>query len=369
MKIAFIGARGVVNKYSGIETYYEEVGSRLVKLGHNVTVYCRTYFTPPINVYKGMQIKRLPTIRTKHLETIVHSTLSTLDALFRDYDIVQFHALGSSPLAVIPRMFGTTSVVSVRGLDGKRAKWNGLAGRFLQACEWTSVYCPSTTSVVSRQLAEYYAGRYGVRCTYIPNGVTLGDVVAPKQIGKFGLGEKDYILYVGRLTPEKGCHDLIEAYKGLDCNMKLVFVGGSTYADEYVKTLQRNANDRILFLGFQSGAMLEELFSNAYLYVLPSQIEGLSISLLEAMAYGNCVLTSDIPENVQVLPDGRFTFRVGDVKHLREMMTYVIRNPELAAASGKANKVHIEKYYTWDRVTEQTEELFMNLINGRASRK
>ncbi len=145
----------------------------------------------------------------------------------------------------------------------------------------------------------------------------------------------------------------------------MVFVGGSTYADEYVKTLQRNANDRILFVGFQGGAILEELFSNAYLYVLPSQIEGLSISLLEAMAYGNCVLTSDIAENVEVLSGGRFTFRTGDVGHLREMIAYVIRYPELAAASGKANRVYIEKHYTWDTVTEKTEELFISVINNR----
>jgi glycosyltransferase involved in cell wall biosynthesis len=364
MKIAFLGARGVANQYSGIETYYDEVGSRLAAKNHEVTIYCRNYFTPKMNAFKGMRIKRYPTLRTKHLETIVHSALCTADALFRGYDIVQFHALGSSPLASIPRIVGAKTVVSVRGLDGKREKWNGLARRYLEACEWTSAHGPSATGVVSRPLAEYFAQRYGVRATYIPNGVTLTDRIPPNEINKFGLGRKDYILYVGRLTPEKGCHDLIEAYKRLDTTMKLVFVGGSTYADDYVKTLQKSASDRILFLGFQTGASLQELFSNAYLYVLPSYIEGLSISLLEGMAYGNCVLTSDIPENADVLCDGHYTFRAGDAAHLSEMMAHLIKNPELVTASGEANRAHIEKNYTWDKVAEKTEEFFIDLLKS-----
>jgi glycosyltransferase involved in cell wall biosynthesis len=362
MKIAFLGARGVINKYSGIETYYEELGSRLAERNHEVTIYCRSYFTPNVSVHKGMRIKRYPTPRTKHLETIIHSALCTMDALFRGYDIVQFHALGSAPLAAIPRIVGSKTVVSVRGLDSQREKWNWFAKRYLEACEWASVHGPTATTVVSRPLADYYAQRYGAHTTYIPNGVTLRDRIPPKEICKFGLGRKNYILYVGRLTPEKGCHDLIDAYKRLDCDLKLAFVGGSTYADAYVETLRANESDRILFLGFQTGAALQELFSNAYLYVLPSYIEGLSISLLEGMAYGNCVLTSDIIENVDALCDGHFSFRAGDSAHLYDMMAYLIKNPEQVAVSGEANRVHIEKSYTWDRVTDKTENFFLNLL-------
>ena len=369
MKIAFIGARGVVGKYSGIETYYEEVGSRLVQLGHEVTVYCRSYFTPRIDVYRGMYIRRLPTVRTKHLETIVHSTLCAFDALFRNYDIVQFHALGSSPLAAVPRIMGTKTVVSVRGLDGKRAKWNALAKRYLAACEWLSASCPSVTTVVSRQLADYYAQCYGVNTIYIPNGVAVQAPISPKQISAFGLGDKDYILYVGRLTPEKCCHDLIEAYKSLDTKLKLVFVGSSTYADEYVKTLKKNESDRIMFLGFQSGEILAELFSNAYLYVLPSNIEGLSISLLEAMAYGNCVLTSDIPENVEVVSGHGFTFRSADVDHLGKTIGHLIQHQELVKSMREASRAYVEKNYTWDVVSSETERLFISLLNGEFSKR
>jgi len=368
MKIAFIGARGVVGKYSGIETYYEEVGSRLVQLGHDVTVYCRSYFTPQIQTYRGMQVKRLSTVRSKHLETIVHSALCAVDALFRRYDIVQFHALGSSPLAVLPRLAGMKTVVSVRGLDGEREKWGALARGYLRACEWASVRCPSATAVVSRQLHDYFAHRYGVETIYIPNGVTLKPAASPDHISRFGLGRKNYILYVGRLTPEKGCHDLIEAFKGLDTELKLVLVGGSTYASFYVEALKKDESDRILFLGFQTAQILEELFSNAYLYVLPSTIEGLSISLLEAMAYGNCVLTSDIPENLELVEGHGFTFRTGDIRDLRRMINYLLRNPELVAASGNASRILIEKTYTWDMIAFRTETMFKDLVDGKHQR-
>jgi len=365
MKIAFIGARGVVGKYSGIETYYEEIGSRLVQLGHHVTVYCRSYFTPQIQTYRGMEVKRLPTVRSKHLETIVHSALATVDALFRRYDIVQFHALGSSPLAVLPRLAGMKTVVSVRGLDGEREKWGALARGYLRACEWASVRYPSATTVVSRSLYDYFSERYRAETIYIPNGVTMKPAVSPDHIRRFGLGTKNYILYVGRLTPEKGCHDLIEAFKGLKTDLKLVFVGGSTYASSYVEALKKGESDHILFLGFQSGEILEELFSNAYLYVLPSTIEGLSISLLEAMAYGNCVLTSDIRENLEVVEGRGFTFRTGDVRDLGRMLNYLLQHPELAAASGKASRVLIERTYTWDMTAFRTEAMFNDLVNGK----
>ncbi len=368
MKIAFIGARGVVGKYSGIETYYEEVGSRLAQLGHEITIYCRSYFTPKISVYRGMWIKRFPTVRSKHLETIVHSLLSTLDAIFRNYDIVQFHALGSTPLSIIPRIVGTKTVASVRGLDGQRAKWNTVAKWYLKACEWASVHCPSATIVVSRQLSDYYAHHYQAETIYIPNGVTMKPYVSPDQISKFGLSRKNYILYVGRLTPEKGCHYLIEAFKDLETNLKLVFVGGSTYADNYIEMLKRDENDRILFLGFQTGKILEELFSNAYLYVLPSTIEGLSISLLEAMAYGNCVLTSDIPENREVVEGQGFTFRSGDVDDLKKMLEYLIQHPELVEVSGEESRMLVEMNYTWDVVALRTEAIFEDLLKGKLYR-
>ena len=368
MKIAFIGARGVVGKYSGIETYYEELGSRLAALGHEVTVYCRSYFTPGVNRYRGMRVKRFPTVRSKHLETVVHTALSTFDALFKRYDIVQFHALGSAPFAFVPRLIGSKTVVSVCGLDGRRAKWGGFARRYLEACEWASVHCPTAASVVSAELARYFAERYGQEVTYIPNGVTLQSKVSADHLEPLGLSERNYILYVGRLTPEKACEDLIAAYKACDTNLKLAFVGGSTYADSYVESLKKEASDRILFLGFQQGDALSALFSNAYFYVLPSRIEGLSISLLEAMGYGNCVLTSDIPENRDIVKDCGETFRTGDVSNLAEQMQYLMKHPAVVAQRGAAARACIEANFTWDIIAKQTDAFYRELISGQVSK-
>jgi glycosyltransferase involved in cell wall biosynthesis len=362
MKIAFIGARGIVGRYSGIETYYEEVGSRLAALGHEVTVYCRSYFTPPLSEHRGIRIRRFPTLRSKHLETVIHSGISTLDAILRDFDIIQYHALGSSPFAIIPRLTGKKTVVSVRGLDGQRAKWGAGARAYLTMCEWASVHCPTSTGVVSRELRDYYRRNYKADTTYIPNGVTLKDRRGPEALEPFGLKGGDYILYVGRLTPEKDCHLLIEAFETLATSLKLVFVGGSSYADEYVAQLKRHESERIRFLGFQSGEALEALFSQAHLYVLPSRIEGLSISLLEAMGWGNCVLTSDIPENRELVDGCGFTFRTGDVADLRRMLEQLIGSPEAVRRAGRACRELIEREYDWDMIALRTEAMFKQVL-------
>ncbi len=373
MKIAFIGARGVVGKYSGIETYYEEVGSRLVSLGHDVTVYCRSYFTPAVRGHRGMRVRRLPTIRGKHLETWLHSALATADALFRGYDGVQFHALGSAPFALLPRAVGAKTVVSVRGLDGRRAKWGAAARAYLTLCEQASVRFPDATVVVSRQLRHYYSDRYGAPVTFIPNGVTLREPRGAEALASFGLRGRDYILYVGRLTPEKDCHLLVDAFERLDSmgaglearqTMKLVFVGGSTYAGDYVERLTRHASDRILFLGFQTGETLEALFSQAYLYVLPSRIEGQSISLLEAMGWGNGVLVSDIPENREVVEGCGLTFRTGDVEDLRQKLVDLIASPETVDRAGRAARARIARDHAWDAVARRTEAMFRQLVAG-----
>ena len=362
MKIAFIGARGVVGKYSGIETYYEEVGSRLVSLGHEVTVYCRSYFTPPLATYRGIRIRRFPTVRSKHLETFFHSGLATADALVRDYDLVQFHALGSAPFAVIPRLAGKKTVVSVRGLDGQRAKWGMGARAYLKSCEWASVHCPTSTGVVSQVLRRYFKDSYGADTTYIPNGVTLKEPRGPEPLAGFGLSGRDYVVYVGRLTPEKDCHLLIEAFSALDTSLKLVFVGGASYANDYVSQLKRQAGDRVLFLGFQTGEVLESLFSNAYVYVLPSRIEGLSISLLEAMGWGCCVLTSDIPENRELVDGCGFTFRTGDAADLRRMLAHLIASPDEVARAGRLSRQLIEREYDWDAIARRTEAMFKRVL-------
>src|SRR6185437_10432917 len=227
MKVAFIGGRSIVGKYSGVESFYEEAGKRLAAEGQRITAYCRNYFTPALGSYEGIRIVRLPTIRSKHLETFVHTLLSTLHACFSDLDIVHYHTLGPSLFAFVPRLFGKKTVVTVQGLDWQRKKWSWFARMVLQAGEWASAHFPNRTMVVSRALEKYYFSRYGRPISYVPNGTDL----LPRRTGPFlahlGLEPESYILFLGRFSPEKNLDLLIDVFEQIETSMKLVLAGGS----------------------------------------------------------------------------------------------------------------------------------------------
>ncbi|MEM8962448.1 MAG: glycosyltransferase family 4 protein [Acidobacteriota bacterium] len=371
LRIAFIGARGVGNTYSGIETYYEEVGSRLAARGHHVTAYCRTHFTPDVETYRGIHVRRLPSLRSKHLETISHSVLSLLDCLPRRFDVVQFHAIGSAPLALLPRIFGKKTVVSVRGLDWQRGKWGGFARRVLQLGEWASARAPSATSVVSGVLQEHYATTHGRRPAMIPNAVPIPERAPLDRIAKFGLRERGYLLFAGRLSPEKQVHVILEALKplhdqGIGTDIDLAIAGGTSYSEDYIRQIRDMAWDRVHFLGQVDRATMNELYSHCHAYILPSVMEGLSVGLLEATSFGCAILTTDIPENVEVVGDAALTFPVGDVEALRAHLRAVLEDPGHAEDLRRRALERAEARPDWDEVTELTEALYLDLV-GRAS--
>jgi len=365
LQVAFIGGRGVGSAYSGIERYYEEVGSRLAEQGHRVLVYCRSHFSPAVEVYRGMELKRFPTLRSKHLETLVHTLLATLDVCFRRVDIVQFHALGSSPFAWIPRLFGKQSVVSVRGLDWQRAKWGRLARGYLRFCEWTSIIGPNATVVVSRTLQHYFRKRFGREVWFIPNGVNRTVLRPPDAIRRWGLDRRNYLLYAGRISPEKNLETLLEAHRKVNRECMLVMAGGSSYSEAYIEALKGKAGSRVLFTGFQTGKVLEELYSNALAFVLPSQMEGLSVALLEAMSYGLPVIASDIPENRElVLECGGFLFRLDDPESLVRTIQEVLANPSAARRIGETACVKCRERFDWDRIAQNTQDLYYHLLGA-----
>ena len=361
LKIAFIGARGVGGTYSGIETYYEEVGSRLAARGHEVTAYCRTYFTPGTELYRGIRVRRLPSLRSKHLETLSHSVLSTFDALFRDYDIVQFHALGSAPLSILPRVFGKKTVVSVRGLDWQREKWGRFARWVLRTGEWASVRFPSGTTVVSGTLRDHYRRNQGRETTVIRNAVEPAEPRSIDRIAAYGLTGDDYLLYAGRISPEKGIHTLLEALRPLPRTKKLVLAGGSSYSDAYIRDVKEKAWDEVLFLGKVDHETIEELLSNCYAFVLPSTIEGLSIALLEAMSSGACILSSSIPENLEVVGESALLFPPEDVEALRDRLRAILESPELVQHHRELVGERAHDWPDWDGVTDLTEEYYLRL--------
>jgi glycosyltransferase involved in cell wall biosynthesis len=366
LRIAFIGGRGVVSKYSGIETYYEEIGKRLTGMGHEVTAYCRTYFTPPGKEHNGMQVVRLPTIRSKHLETLVHTFLSTLHVLMRPCDIVHYHALGPALFSFIPRLAGKKTVVTVQGLDWQRKKWGRIASAVLRLGERAAVSLPTRTMVVSRALQKHYREAHGTETSYVPNGGVLRARRLPDKIFDWDLEPGKYILFLGRFSPEKGCHVLVEAYEKLETDIKLVMAGASSYCDNYSRQLRTHASDRIKMLDWVSGDILDELLTNAMVFVLPSDLEGLSLALLDAMGAGRCVLSSDVAENREAVSDAGFTFRRGDVADLADRLRFLIANPAVREAVGQAAKRRIREHYQWPQIAAEVERVYLEMM-GRDS--
>ncbi len=367
IKVAFIGGRGVISKYSGIESYYEEVGSELAHRGHEVTVYCRNYFTPEVPEHRGIRIVRLPTVRSKHFETVIHTFLSTLHVLTRDFDIVHYHALGSALFSSIPRMFGRKTIVTVQGLDWQRKKWGAAASAVLRLGERAAVRLPNATMVVSQTLQRHYLDQHSEHTFYVPNGGLLREKRAPKKLHDWKLDPDRYILFLGRLSPEKGCHILIDAYEQIKTDAKLVLAGAGSYCDSYSRQLRSHASDKIKILNWVSGDALDELLTNAMIFVLPSDLEGLSLALLDAMGAGVCVVASDIPENREVISGAGFTFERGNAADLAKRLMFLIANPSVRKAAAGAGRQVIEDKYQWSRVASEIEDVYRKVIGDQVA--
>lgn len=354
-----IGTKGIPATWGGIERHVEEIATRLAAKGHDVTVYCRPYYTTTDEAcYKGVKLRKLPTIPTKNLDAIVHTFLATMDSMMEDYDIIHYHAIGPGTFALLARMAGKNAIITVHGLDWQREKWGKKAKLFLKFGERASIMFPYRTIAVSKFLKEYLEDKYQRPVTYIPSAVTTPVHRLPDKIKEYGIGKKDYILFVARLVPEKGCHYLIEAYERLNPKQKLIIAGGASHSEEYVAELQKHASDKIIFTGYVYGEALQELYSNAYCYVHPSTMEGLPVTLLEALAYGNCIIASDIPANTEAVQEGGIIFESQNVAALSEALARVIAKPALAEELGKRARARGVAEYNYDRVAEKTLELY-----------
>jgi len=365
MKIAMIGQKGIPSRAGGIEIHVEELSKLLVNLGCEVEVYCRKkYCDVLLNEYNGIRLKYTPFIGTKHLEAITHTFFSTIKALLSKTDIFHYHALGPSTLAFIPRLFGKKVVCTVHGLDWQRGKWGGLASRYLLLGEYATAKFAHKTINVSKSLVKYYKDKYNKETVYIPNGVDKKEICEPDIIvKKYNLKKDGYILFLSRLVPEKGAHYLINAYKNLNSDKKLVIAGGASHSNDYVKEIHYLAdnNSNIIFTGFVKGKELEELYANSYIYVLPSDIEGLPISLLEAMSYGNCCLVSNIPENTDVIENMGYTFKKGNVEELTSILHNLLENEENVNLIRKKVSSFVLEKYKWEEIANKTFELYKNL--------
>lgn len=365
MRIAMIGQKGIPATYGGIERHVEELARRLVARGHEVSVFCRLYYTPAGARYHGVRLLRRPSIHTKHFDTATHVAWCTAEAIARRYEVVHFHALGPSVFAALPRLFGAKTVVTVHGLDWQREKWGRTASWLLRQCEGPAAHFANRTIVVSKTLREHFRAHHRCDAVFIPNGTSLPTPRPARKILQLGLTPGKYVLFVGRLVPEKGVHYLCEAFSQIDTDLKLALVGGLSFSQSYVDLLKRFESDRVRLLDYVFGEALEELWSNAYLVVQPSTMEGLSIALLEALSYGRCVLVSDIPENLEVAEECAASFRSKDVGDLREKLELLLKRPDLVKHYEDRARSHILQHYSWDTVTESTEALYRELAGGR----
>lgn len=367
MRIAIIGTRGLTN-YSGVERTLIEVGSRLAALGHEIDVY-GTERDPVIDLPAGLRHIHSPALRGKYTETISGSFLSTVRALSGRYDVINMIAVGPGILSPLPRLLRTPVVVTIQGLDWARDKWPRPARMALQAAERTIVASADQITVVSRQLVDYFKSRYGRDVLHVPNGTTLRPGAADAAtLGEMGLSDGGFVLFASRLVPEKGAHELIAAFNRIDSGMKLVIAGGDRYDVDYVNALRRaDETGRCVFTGHLNGAKLDAVFRGAGLYVLPSHIEGLSLSLLEALGYGKAILVSDIPENLEAVGDSAARFAVSDVDSLTRTLATLLGSGDMRRDLAARAAERAKTLYDWDKVAEGYLEVFTAAAQRRAS--
>ncbi len=367
----------------GVEKLIEEVTVRQAAHGHRVTVYCRgRYNRDGLTEYQGVRLVNLPAIYTKHLEAITHSFLSMLWAIAQN-DVIQFHSMGPALLSFFPRLFGRKTVCTLHGLDYRRDKWGALAKFVLRVGEHCALRFPNATTVVSRFMEKHYREEAGRKVTYIPNGVPIVAERSLDKLKRFGLEPNKYILYLSRIVPEKGCHYLVEAFRKVDTDMKLAIVGDSRHAAEYLDRVKKIAGDdpRIVFTGALYGEEKEEAYSNAYVFCLPSDLEGLPIVLLEAMGNGRCCLVSDIPEMVEVVdprrlgyapssadaPEGPYgyTFKQGNVDDLAAQLQITIASPRDVEAMRSTARAYVQVEYSWDHIAAAYENVYASVVNAQ----
>jgi len=401
MKVAMIGQKGIPAKQGGIEKHVEELSAQLAKAGFDVYVYSRPHYTEStkiypaksnrtkivsqtklfngaqkqkntkiqehqnkkINFYQGAEIINLPSINTKNLDAITHTFIATIHALFQNYDIIHYHGVGPALLSFIPRILKPSAkvIVTFHCIDRQHQKWGSFAKLMLAWGERAACRFPHETIAISQALKKYCRYRYDTEARYIPNGVAISE---PRETEKYlvanNLTAKSYLIAVSRLVRHKGIHTLIKAYNNLKTDKKLVIIGAGANTDDYVSELKKLAqnNHQIIFAGQKSGEELATLFSNAYLFVQPSEAEGLSIALLEAMAYGVPIVISNIEENREATENLAVEFINKNPFDLAEKMAYALANPEMMSALADQAKKRASEEYNWEAIVRNTADLY-----------
>ncbi len=373
LNIAMIGHKRIPSREGGIEIVVEELSARLVASGHKVTVYSRRGHhvsgkefdtqnnKEQLKLYKGIRIVSVPTIEKKGLAAVTSSFFGTLKAIFGHYNCIHYHAEGPSVMLWLPHVLGIRTVATIHGLDWQRTKWGGFATKYLKFGEKIAAKYADEVIVLSKNVQQYFKDVYDRETVFISNGIDKPLIRYPDIIKeRWNLEKDEYILFLGRIVPEKGIQYLIDAFKYVNTKKKLVIAGGASDTDRFMNEIKDKAkiDKRIVFTGFVQEQTLEELYSNAYMYVLPSDLEGMPISLLEAMSYGNCCLTSDIPECAEVVEGQAVLFKKSDTEDLKRMLQKMFDNESLVAWYKSTASKFITEKYKWETVVDRIIELY-----------
>lgn len=361
MKLAIIGTRGIPANYGGFETFAEELSTRLVARGHDVTVYCRSnnikYDRP---IYKGVKLTVLPTIGTKYLDTVAHTFLSVLHAVPKRFDCVLICNAANAVFAAVPRLTGSPIALNVDGIERKRKKWGGLGRAYYRLSEFLATFIPNVIVTDAAVIREYYLKTYRKQSTMIAYGADCTRVDSTAALDRLEVKPRQYFLYVSRLEPENNAHLVIKAFEGVQTDKQLLIVGNAPYAHGYIEELKSTRDPRIHFPGGIYGTGYRELQSHAHVYIHATEVGGTHPALIEAMGVGNCVLVFETPENREVAGDCGLFFQ--STETLAHQMKACLENPSMVESLRVKAQARAKALYSWDAITNSYEKLFHELV-------
>lgn len=365
LNIAVLGTRGIPANYGGFETFAEELSVRLVKRRHRVTVYGRShYVSPGTQEFQGVKIVRLPAIRSKHLDTVSHTAASVLHTLVAPHDVLLICNAANAFLSWIPRLRFQKVVLNVDGIERKRRKWGPAGKLFYRLGEHFSGWFPHAVVTDAQTIQEYYRNKHRLETVFIPYGSPARSLASRGTLDRLGLEPGKYLLYVSRLEPENNADLVLRAYLEADIQTPLVLVGDAPYSDSYISQLRRMASQgNVLMPGSIYGKGYWELLSHCLLYFHATEIGGTHPALLEAMGAGSLVIVNDTPENREVMESCGLLHDFRDMEGLSVLIREVVDQSQEYASLRKAAQQRIRQQYNWEKVTDQYERLFHELVD------
>jgi glycosyltransferase involved in cell wall biosynthesis len=362
MKIAILGTRGIPARYGGFETFAEELATRLVDRGHSVTVYCRSAnYRYRDKAYRGVKLIILPTLRQKYLDTVLHTFFSILHSSIRDFDLLLVCNAANSLFCIIPRLLRKKVLLNVDGIERERKKWGRLGKSWYRMSEFLSTLLPDRVITDAHTIETYYLEMYKKKTIMIPYGAKTDRVLSRDVLIRYHLEEDGYILYVSRLEPENNADLVVRAFEQVETDKKLVIVGDAPYATGYKRKVMETKDPRIIFTGYVFGRGYLEFHTHAFCYVHATEVGGTHPALLDGMGLSRCVLANGTPENIEVIGEGGILYQKNDLHDLSQKLSWILQHPEVRAAFSVIARERVFQFYTWDRVTDQYEQLFRSL--------